>query len=178
MTNGTIDADLYHMVMDEAYACLGCNHFTPFSRHQMDRAKSELLSDFHKMYAFNFVLSSERITIERAFGMLVMKWGVLQTTLKWDLELNCDVILTCVKLHNLCINEWIKGKRANDYHFQRSFVGEIEEMGTNLEVFDALTNPYSNRNDPLERACEMNATPKRRHVAEYIYNCGFRRTTK
>ena len=52
--------------------------------------------------SFNYYLSRCRQCIERAFGMLVRRWGVLWRRLscnftKWSL-----VVAVCAKLHNLC----------------------------------------------------------------------------
>ena len=139
--------------MDEAYACEGENHWCPLTRAQLRAVKDAgNIADYDKMNSFNFILCSGRITIERAFGMLVMKWAILQLPLRCDLQTNCDILMTCVKLHNLCIDDWIEHDRKhNDYHFQRSFMGEVEEMGTSNVNFDALRNPYPN--SVFSRAC-------------------------
>ncbi len=73
--------------------------------------------------------------------------------------------MTCAKLHNLCIDDWIEcdKKTTNDYDFQRSFIGEVEEIDTSSENYDALRNPYPNT--VLSRACQ--GSEKRRLVAVY-----------
>jgi hypothetical protein len=107
-----------------------------------------------------------------------MKWGVLQKPLRWDLQTNCDVIITCALLHNLCIDDWLANDReVGDYEFQRSFVGDVEQMGENLGNYDNLRNPYPNTetDSVLERACRT--TPKRYRVAKFIGNSSFIRET-
>jgi hypothetical protein len=166
----------YHSVNDEAYSCIGGNVFCPFTSSQLKAAKHTSIGDYNLMNTFDFVLCSERITVERAFGMLCMKWGVLQKPLRWDLQSNCDVVMTCALLHNLCINDWIEtDRRGDDYEFQRSFVGEVEGMGNKVDNYDNLRNPYPNTNRVIERACKI--TPKRLQVATYIGQCGFVRLT-
>ena len=54
---------------------------------------------------YNFYLSQLRITIERAFGILVHHWAVLRRPLSMS-ALKVPAILTCLmKLHNFCIDE-------------------------------------------------------------------------
>lgn len=122
---------------------------------------------------------TEDATIERAFGMTSMKWGVLQKPLRWDLQTNCDVVMTCALLHNLCIDDWLANDRIQgDFNFQRSFVGDVEEMGAHLDNYDNLRNPYPNTetdDSVIERACRT--TPKRFRVAKFIGNSAFIRAT-
>ena len=54
--------------------------------------------------AHNFYLSQLRITIERAFGILVHRWGVLRRPLSMSI-LKVPAIVTCLmRLHNFCID--------------------------------------------------------------------------
>ena len=71
-----------------------------------------------------------------------------------------------MKLHNLCIDEWIKSKGEGDYDFQRSFLGEVQEMGNQNANFDSLCNPYNNEEEPEddERARPYACTPKRQKI--------------
>jgi hypothetical protein len=70
-------------------------------------------------------LSSQRITIERAFGMLVRKFGILWRALRYDLATNILVVMTCAKLHNWCIRSWkIHGSRS----------GEVRDIEQNYEM--------------------------------------------
>ena len=110
--------EVYHTVNDEAYSSEGGNVFCPFTGCQLKAAKLKSMADYEMMNAFDFVLSSERTTIERAFGMTTSKWGVLQKPLRWDLQTNCDVVMTCALLHNLCIDDWLTHDRIEgDYEF-------------------------------------------------------------
>ena len=60
------------------------------------------------MKAFNVILSSERITIERAFGMYVRKWGILWRPLEYSVKDNALILKVCAKLHNFSINNWMR----------------------------------------------------------------------
>lgn len=61
---------------------------TPFSQAQLKKATKER---YLKMKAFNFILSSQRITIERAFSMLVRKFGILWRPLEFPLAQNVNI---------------------------------------------------------------------------------------
>ncbi len=97
----------------------------------------------------------------------------LYKPLRYDLQTNCEILMTCAKLHNLCIDDWIEHDRksANDYDFQQSFEGEVDELGSNYENYDALLNPCPNT--VLSRACH--GSEKRRLVAENIIRSGFKK---
>ncbi len=54
--------------------------------------------------AFNYWLSHSRQSIERAFGMLVQRWGIFWRKFHFAFERWSTVILVCMKLHNLCVD--------------------------------------------------------------------------
>lgn len=60
----------FHMVLDEAYSSIGGNqHLTPYSKHQLRKTKEDIgVLEYLIKRAFNHILSSQRITIERVFG--------------------------------------------------------------------------------------------------------------
>ncbi|KAL7541332.1 hypothetical protein ACHAWF_012614 [Thalassiosira exigua] len=54
--------------------------------------------------AYNFYLSQIRITIERAFGILIHRWGILRRPLDMSVQ-KVPAIVTCLmRLHNFCID--------------------------------------------------------------------------
>ena len=53
---------------------------------------------------YNFYHSQLRITVERAFGQLVGRWGILWKPLKFNLHFCVSIILVCIRLHNYCID--------------------------------------------------------------------------
>ena len=62
----------FHMVLDGIFASIGGdNHLTPYSSHQLRRAWAQGLYNEYRL--FNSLLSAQRITIERAFGILVRR---------------------------------------------------------------------------------------------------------
>ncbi|OSX78941.1 hypothetical protein BU14_0094s0018 [Porphyra umbilicalis] len=52
--------------------------------------------------AFNFFLSSLRIHIEQAFGMLLWRWGVFWRPLRVPFSKRPSLIRACFRLHNFC----------------------------------------------------------------------------
>ena len=83
-TNRTLPTSTPNWVsflLDEAYSSIGGCHLTPFIQHQLKKAYNmpDASKTFYfKKRTFNHVLSSQRITIERAFGQLVRRWGEKQ----------------------------------------------------------------------------------------------------
>ena len=55
--------------------------------------------------AFNYFLSHSRQCIERAFGMLVKRWGIFWRKFMFDFERWPLVALVCAKLHNVCCDD-------------------------------------------------------------------------
>lgn len=76
---------------------------------------------------FNYVISSYRSCIERAFGILVRRWGVLWRPLDRSLKINVTIIAACVMLHNICIN---KGRSDNvrRHSFDQGIQPTLEEV--------------------------------------------------
>ena len=71
--------------------------------------------------SFNFHLSVRRQVIERAFGIMVHRWGILWRPLTCALNRWGSIVLACAKLHNFCIDEmcpppprWPKDWDADD----------------------------------------------------------------
>ena len=95
-------------VCDEAYSCYGGRYLTPFSKYQLMRTKIVNPDLYNQMRAYNHVLSSLRIHIERAFGQLVRRWGILWRALEMRLTAAITIIECCARLHNLCVDSWLR----------------------------------------------------------------------
>ena len=98
-------------MLDEAYNSCDGIHLTPFSQNQLNKAWDNGGQDkqlYYQMRTFNHVLSSLRIHVERAFGQLVRRWGILWKSLDYKLKTSVLIIMTCVKLYNICVNSWIR----------------------------------------------------------------------
>ena len=72
----------FFFVADAAYA--GHKHVvTPFAGVHAIGSEED---------TFNYVQSSKRMAIERAFGVLVRRWGILWRKLEFDFKLNCKIL--------------------------------------------------------------------------------------
>jgi hypothetical protein len=100
----------YFVALDEAYRSIrDVKHLTPFAQSEIDEATRQNNNyAAETMRAFNKILCSDRITIERAFGQLVRRWPALWLELPFE---NLDdislMIRVAVKLHNLCVDEFL-----------------------------------------------------------------------
>ena len=84
----------FHLVLDEAYPCLK-QELSPWKGQNLPLEKD----------AFNMLLSKQRQCIERAFGILIKRWGIFWRELTTDLDLIPLIISVCCKLHNYIIDE-------------------------------------------------------------------------
>ena len=76
--------------------------------------------------AYNFYQSQLRITIERAFGVLVHRWSILRGPLTIPLFKVVPTVQCLCKLHNYCIHERLRKKKEN------SLLGLTKEDAMNL----------------------------------------------
>ena len=86
--------NIYHMVLDEAYGSIGGDqHLVPYSKSQLQALTTDD-NLYLRMKTFNHILSSQRITIERAFGMFVRKWGIFWKPLSasYGIEFRCQML--------------------------------------------------------------------------------------
>jgi hypothetical protein len=83
----------FYLLGDSAYN-LTPFLLVPYSTEEVHKDGSEMCD------AFNFFLSSSRIYIECAFGVLVMRWGILWRTLQFDLGKCQRIVSACMLLHN------------------------------------------------------------------------------
>lgn len=54
---------------------------------------------------FNFLLSRMRQNIERVFGIMVVRWGILWRTLQVEFTMIPALLSAIARLHNFCIDE-------------------------------------------------------------------------
>ena len=87
--------DKFHIVFDEAYVCKK-QEMSPHKGRNLSREKD----------AFNYYLSLNSQVIERAFGILVQRWGVLWRPLRLNMEHRGLMIMALCRLHNVCIDDF------------------------------------------------------------------------
>jgi hypothetical protein len=89
--------DNYFIIGDEAFACHD-QLLTPFPGRGLGEWKD----------SFNYWLSHSRQCIERAFGMLVQRWGIMWRKFTFSYDRWATVITLCCKLHNFCLDRNVK----------------------------------------------------------------------
>ena len=144
--------------------------------------------------AYNFYLSQLRITIERAFGLLVHRWGILRKPILFSTHKIPSLIMCLLKLHNFLIREKCKispKPTARDASFQQNnpvrYQLDDEEVVVDdqLVQFDALGRPVSILNGGHHfndcpggrRPVETTSLPKlpRDYLVDIIKSGNFRR---
>lgn len=85
---------LYHIVADAAYPCSE-KVLCPFAGRG--------LATYDDSY--NYHQSQVRMSIERAFGICVARWGVLWRPLRTSLTHSVQIIRACMLLHTYCVDE-------------------------------------------------------------------------
>ena len=166
-------------LLDEAYSSCGGRHLTPFSQSQLRRAYgvgSNTL--YYQMRTFNHALASQRIGIERAFGQLVRRWGILWCANSSRLKNVSVIVLVCAKLHNLCVDRWI----ADGTGYSMNVGGGMEEIPihdgvedsrpTDIEVANRLKNRYATIGSRAV-VCDL-----RNAMSEKIWDTGLRITSE
>ena len=141
------------IVGDDAFSSIHERMLTPFNKRQLHKQRNddERVSNLHssnskyfKMRTFNYVLSSQRITSERAFGILVRRFGCLWKAMERRERKSRLMVLVCVRLHNVCVARW---KRKHPGNF-RPDVPAHENVPVELngiedgEVTARLENKY------------------------------------
>jgi hypothetical protein len=58
--------------------------------------------------SFNFWQSQLRITIERAFGILIQRFGIFWKDLQFDASFIPEIVHACCRLHNFCFRQNLK----------------------------------------------------------------------
>lgn len=115
--------------------------------------------------AFNYTLSRARTCIERAFGMLVRRWGILWRRLEVDYERWALVVRVCAKLHNLCVDDNVPAPYVPD------------TMGENREVYDPRPhlNDDVNNDDKLNHGGVRGQPGRRTAITERMEAVGLER---
>lgn len=94
--NGKLDSKFF-LIGDEAFTCTQ-QLLSPYPGRGIGKWKD----------AFNYWLSHSRQCIERAFGMLVKRFGIFWRAFSFHYERWPLVITVCAKLHNLCVDSNIE----------------------------------------------------------------------
>ncbi len=97
-----------HIVLDDAYNC-SQQELTPWKGRDLTPEKD----------TFNYFLSLNRQCIERAFGILVQRWGVFWRAMRVAFHRIPLIITVCCKLHNMCIDRYTTSANVETAHEDR-----------------------------------------------------------
>ena len=126
--------------------------------------------------AFNFFLSSFRVHVEQAFGMLVARWNLLRSGLRYSLRNTFVTVQAMLLLHNFCIER-------SDYFSEglKSDPGVVcrnAEWDEWVEVSTQVYDEIESRLDDNRRAhSAVHTTIRREKMVEVLRSGGYRRPT-
>jgi hypothetical protein len=110
--------------------------------------------------SYNYHISAMRQCIERAFGILVKRWGILWRKLNCAFERWNLVLIVCAKLHNICIEGNID-KQSFETHPDDEDHGDNQEVHLNDEgnvtrqgeqfVLGRVVGEHDRRNNIIRR---------------------------
>ena len=92
----------YHVVLDEAYPCT-VQEMSPWKGCNLSVERD----------AFNYYSSLNRQVIERAFGILVQRWGIFWRPLKFSMHNRGVAVRVACRLHNVCVAEFGEKKMVS-----------------------------------------------------------------
>ena len=152
----------YFLVGDDAYGCKNWM-ITPFPSRGLTQAKSD----------FNFYQSKTRITIERAFGVLVSRWGILRRALTCSLRHSVALVRCCMRLHNFCIDEGMPDVEPIRSGKEREVRQGVDRFRPYRQSADSLMDPLS----PTERARKTRESndSRRKELFQDVHRLGLRR---
>ena len=130
----------WHVVLDEAYKCTD-QELSPWKGRQLPSDKD----------VFNYYLSLHRQVIERAFGILVSRWGIFWRLLRFSQAQVELIVQVCMKLHNICISRFGSGSQAVDVSiYDKQWVrGHDEGADSTVLYTDGTGSRQGERSDLL-----------------------------
>ncbi len=92
----------FHIVLDEAYPCT-VQEMSPWKGRNLSVERD----------AFNYYSSLNQQVIERAFGILVQRWGIFWRPLKVSMHNRGVAVRVACRLHNVCVAEFGEKKMGS-----------------------------------------------------------------
>ena len=105
---------------------------------------------------FNFYLSQLRITIERAFGILVTVFGILQSPMKFNIPFTVQIVQACLRIHNFRIRQCCQPPRRS----------ACINYDTNTDARDLLMNDARYQTEPVAATPRLVAIQVARQTAD------------
>ena len=147
----------FHIVLDEAYICTD-QELTPWKGRQLSV----------KQDSFNYYLSLHRQVIERAFGLLVQRWGIYWRPLRISLDRIPLVVNVTCKLHNICVDRFTSSQKVIPYNGGPRDT-DFQEGDDAQSLFTDGTGMRRGHRSDLDRA------PRRCQITEYLFTNGHTR---
>ncbi len=174
MENNEIPADL-HIIGDEAFCASGNQVLTPYSKRGLRSTKERNPDLYIKQRTFNQILSIQRSTVERAFGMLLRKFIILTRAMSCRRHNIKLIFSVACKLHNLCITHWIFEGNREEYktpvddlsNLTEKIISEEYVNHRNVSAFEEKDNP--NQPHPWDSSSQG---PRRDKLANDIASIG------
>ena len=117
--------------------------------------------------SFNFHLSVMRQCIERAFAILVQRWGILWRDIRCSFDRWTLLLTVLAKLHNFCLDKNIPLNRNRFYEDEE--VNDEPQVILNENQNDGegarRTYAYSNRRAGFTRELELKGIRRPNHAA-------------
>ena len=135
-----------HIVLDEAYKCTE-QELSPWKGKNLPEEKD----------TFNYFLSLHRQVIERAFGLLVARWGIFWRPLRFGTNMIDLIVRVCCKLHNLCVDAFGSSMASVEVCNYDKVWNRGDSSNTDATVLftDGTTKAQGERSDLLPRRIRL-----------------------
>ena len=148
-----------HIVLDEAYTCSN-QELTPWRGRNLPPDKDK----------FNYYLSLHRQVVERAFGLLVSRWGIFWRPLRFGVQKNNLIIQVCCKLHNVCVDVFGTRKTSVETTLLDRFW--VRGHGSDLDDTVLWTDGTSIRRGTRT---DLNVSNTREQLTNHLFTSGLTR---
>ena len=140
----------YYLISDEALP-VSNQLLIPYGGSKLDAVKD----------CFNYHLSAMKQCIERAFGILKRRWGILWRPLMCEFHRWPLIVQVVARLHNVCI----------DFNVNKNFIATSSEDHMPWDDHSVIFN----LEEPEARTTTVNRSQRRDSIAAHIHEVGFSR---
>jgi hypothetical protein len=149
---------------DDAYGNVsaGGRIITPYSGRSLDVERDR----------FDFYLSSSRIFLEQIFDVIVSRWGILWSPLRYSLEKSTKIVIVCAKLHDFILDERAKNMRTDsDTEFEVPGPDPDNDVQGNAELY---LQDLLHVEPEVSRHVRRGSSTTRDELAHQLYTLGLR----
>ena len=128
------------MVLDEAFCASGAQEVTPFNRTTLQNLRTTNPDEYGLRSTFNYLLSFQRCTIERVWGMMMRKFPRLAMKCECSCRHMVLIFMVCCKLHNVCVQAWLDERKAGGGDGREDYADVVGERDlSDTECVDLFT---------------------------------------